>query len=358
MVPVLWWAAWEFSRAGVAVAGAAFLLLLALSPFLVDNLTLTHSGVGFHLISIVAIATLAVYAVFSPRVTARGLIARAAAAGVVLGVSAFCRTGSFALLPGFVLAAVLGVRRIEVGTRIERTAWLALAILLLVAPYAMLRQRRQHDVWIAIWEGLGDFDRTKGHYWTDEEVNKALSAAGLPAGKEPFAWVTDESEAFFRREVLRDIRSDPGWYGRILLRRVWATVSQEKVRAWGTRDWRWIRDQLAPNEGGMGKYYSWMVPANSFGFGRARVAVPIGVLVLPTLGLLVLSVPRVGRGRFPSLASSAGKSVAVLACLAAGAITVPVAITTASLPETQAFALVYVLGIALLIDGVVRQSRL
>jgi hypothetical protein len=169
--------------------------------------------------------------------------------------------------------------------------------------------------------------------------------------KELLGWVSAEAELFFRREVLTHVREDPRWFARILLRRVWSTITQEKVRAWTGRDWRWIRDHLAGNEGGIGKYYSWITPVNVFGLGNARVTVPVLLLMLPTAVLAALALMPPRSERSAVLKMAAMKAAAPLACLAAGAIVIPVAITTGSMPETEAFALVYVLGSALLVDG-------
>ena len=346
---VLWWTAWELSRAGRAVAAAVFLFLLALSPFVVDIVTFTHSGVSFYLVSMIAIVAMSSYAVFSERVTAGGVVARAAVAGAFLGISVWCRSSSMALLAGLVLALLLGARRLDRGPR--RAAWAALALAALVVPSLALRPPKGHAVWISIWEGLGDFDRTKGHVLWDDDAKRTLVNAGVPVRKELLGWVSEEAELFFRGEVLKHVREDPRWFARILLRRVWATITQEKVRAWTGRDWRWIRDHLTENEGGMGKYYSWITPVNVLGLGRARVTVPVLLLMLPTAVLVALALMPPWSERSAALKPAAMKAAAVLACLAASAIVIPVAITTGSMPETEAFALVYVFGSALLVDG-------
>jgi hypothetical protein len=109
---VMWWTAWELTRAGRTVAAAAFLLLLAICPYVADIVSFTHSGVSFYLVSLVSIVAVASYAVWSERVTAGGLAARSAVAGVLLGISVLCRAGSLALLPGLALAVLLGARRL------------------------------------------------------------------------------------------------------------------------------------------------------------------------------------------------------------------------------------------------------
>ncbi len=296
LVPVMWWTAWEFTRAGLPVA--------------------------------------------------------ALLAGVVLGVGALCRAGALALAPGVLLAVGLGGRRLEAGSRGRRWAVLAAAVLLLAAPCALLRRAQHHDVFISLWEGLGDFDRTRGHYFTDEDAQRVLAENRFHLGQERWEWVTDEAEDFFRRSVLGDVASDPAWYARIVLRRLWATVSQEKVRAWTSKDWRAIRDSALPAEGSIAKYYSWTTPVNRIGVGRARLAVPVPLLVLPTAALVALVFvrsPRLAAARAP-----AARGVAALACVALGAIALPLAVTTASMPETQSFVLVYFLGLALACDVLVR----
>jgi hypothetical protein len=352
-IPVLWWAAGEFASARMGWAGVAFVILLASSPFLVDGLTLGHSGVGFYMIAIVAIVPLAVYAIHSDRVSARGLLVRALAAGLVYGSSAACRSGAVALAPGFLLALVLGWRRMELGSGRPRWVVLAAGVVLLVAPYAMLRPARHHDVWITIWEGLGDFDRTKGHYWDDEEAKRSLVAAGLPLGRGLYGWATGDAETHFKDAVLRDIASDPVWFGRILLRRLWATVTEEKLRAWSAKDWRSIAASLTPQESGMSKHFSWVTPVNRIGAGHARVAVPVVLLMAPTVALLALAVPGRLGPRIAGLREASRRALATTACMAAGAVMLPVAITSASMVETQAFAFVYYLGLALLVQEMV-----
>lgn len=357
-VPVFFWIAWELARAGRSLAAGVFLLLLAGSPFFVDCLTLTHSGMGFYLVALLALAALASHAALSERVTASGLLVRALAAGVVFGVCVFCRSGTLALLPGFLAALAVAGGRLDVGRRRGlRWAVVATAFALLLAPGAAARRPQRHDVWIAVWEGLGDFDRTKGHYWADEDAQRVLAAAGFPPGRQRFDWVTHEAEAYLRGLVLDHVSSDPAWYGRILLRRVWATVTQAKVRAWSDQDWRAIWESVVPNEGSIAKYYSWATPVNRVGFGSARAAVPVLVLMAPTIGLLLLTVlagrgPRAEVVRRPLVMSS----VAV-GCVALGAIALPVAITTASMPETEAFALAYLLGCAFFVQELVRWAR-
>jgi hypothetical protein len=344
-VPVLLWISAEFNRAGHPVAGVAFPAVLASSPFVSDCLTLTHSGIGFYLIAVVAGLCVAVWGVGGEPPATGAFLVRAGVVGVVFAACVLCRSGTLAVLPGLVLALVLAwFRRVPAPSR----AWaLAAGLALLVGPYLGVRPREHHAVWITLWEGLGDFDRAKGHYWRDSEARKVLEGAGLDAGPKLGDWVTPEAEAYFRRSVLDDVLGDPGWYVGILARRAVATVTQEKLRAWGSRDWRWIDQQVLPNEGDIEKYYVRTTTADWFGWGPWRVELPVPLLVAPTLAVLVASLvpPRSWR------------PAALLGCAAAATLPAPLLVTSAAMTETQAFVLVYMLGFALGIDALWAAAR-
>jgi hypothetical protein len=345
-IPVLFWISWESARAGVRWAGALLVLLLAGSPFFVECLTLPHGALGFYMLAIVGIAPLALYAALSPAVRPAGFLARALIAGALVTVCCVCRSASAAIVPGYVLALALGARRLETG----RPRWLAFAaaVALLLGPYAAARPASQHDVWVTLWEGLGDFDRTKGHFWDDGELRRQLVAAGVPMKEGRFGFINEDSEAYLEQRVLGDIASDPLWYARILVRRVWATATQEKLRAWSSMDWRAIAASLSPYEDGMRKNFSWATPVNRLGSGRMRVTVPVLALLAPTLALLALAAARGSGPRIDAARHTARRALWPMACVAAGALALPVIITTAGLLETEAFSFVYVLGIALL----------
>jgi len=357
--PVAAWAAWELWRAGRPVAGLVFGGLLACSPYTVESLSLPYSAVGFYVIGVVGIVPLAAHACLA-RVRLAGLALRALAAGVVFALCVLCRSGSAFLLPGYVLALLVGAARLEPGTPPTRRATAKpLAAILLLAlfliPYVLARQPRHHEVWLGVWEGLGDFDRTRGHAWDDDAAREVLRAASVaPPERYPVWEDAPGNEALFRRLVLSDVRAAPGWYAGILARRLWATVAQRKLAPWALRDGSSIEPRRAPNEGAIDTYYAMATPVDWLGFGPWRLELPLVLFWGPTALLVLLFLA--GR-RAPPLRASAsrlGPGLLVLLCLGAGGLGLPVLFTTAGGLETEAFAVVYFLGFALLVDEVVR----
>jgi hypothetical protein len=213
-----------------------------------------------------------------------------------------------------------------------------------------MRPPRRHDVWQPLWEGLGDFDRTKGHAWSDPVAEEVVKKAGAEA-----LW-TRRSEAIFRALLLSDVRGDPLWYATILAKRVGATVVQWKLWPWGPRDGIHIRRRSSPNEGFIDKYYGYTTTVDHVGFGSRQVELPISLLLLPTVLLIALSLPT----RFAPGAQTVRRRRAGLeavGCVAVAALPLPVLITTAGAQETQAFALVYLLGLSFLAEEIMRLLR-
>jgi hypothetical protein len=351
--PLLPWTAWELARAGRPVAGVLFPLLLACSPFVVEVLSLPYSAVGFYLIGLLVLVPLATYA-FSGAVRLKGLIARTLLAGVVFAVCVLARGGTLLILPGFVvalgaacLAAPLPLRR--------RVLAFAVAVGLFLAPYALVRQPAHHDVWIALWEGLGDFDRTKGHTWGDAAARQVVRRAGieLPDSYPVFANAA-VAEPVFRRLFLSDVLSDPCWFAAILARRAWATLTQAKLAPGARSDGSSIAPQAVYNEGLIDIYYSMTTTVDWLGLGPWRFELPLPLLWGPTLALACL----VG-ARVRTLGAARGRSrpaIAVLTTLAVGGLSLPVLVTTAGGLETETFAVVYFLGFAFLADEALRYA--
>jgi hypothetical protein len=333
------WIAHEAFRGGAAVAGIAFLALLGLSPFVLETAAFTRSAAGFYVVALVAIVPLALYGLLGPAPTARGLAARWAAGGFVFGVCALCRSGVALMLPALLVLLAASLAPIDRG---RRPTAAAACLALLLAPYALMAQPERHDVWAGVWEGLGDFDREKGHAWSDpvaEDVVRRAGASGLR---------TAEGMAVLKREVFAHVREDPGWYAGILGRRLAATVSQHRLWPTVRADGLWMRRGTSANEGFIDKYYAYTTTVDFLGFGNDRqVELPIAVLVLPTLALFGWAA--VDRGlRAPA---------AAVAVLMAAALPLPVLITTAGAVEPQAFALAYGLGAAFLADALARRAR-
>lgn len=336
--PVLFWIAWEFADAGHPVAAAVFLGVLGLSSFFVKTLALTRYAVGFYLVGLLLIVPLAAYGVMNARPTLRGLLVRALLASGAFAIASACRSSVGLVLPGVLLAVFLGLRR-TTGPGWKRRAAFGAILLLFLAWYPAMGRSQGHDVWQPLWEGLGDFDRSKGYTWSDEVAEQAAQAAGAPG-----LW-TPESEAFFRASILRDVRSDPAWFAGILWKRLTATALLTKLWPWEPGDGPSMALGDSDNEGAMDKYYSYAPTADRFQLGRRQVEAPVWALLLPTLLLGVLAgapTALLGEERRRGIRALLG----VLACLALGALALPVLITTAGGQEPQALALAYLLGLA------------
>jgi hypothetical protein len=343
-VPVLLWTAWEFGEACRPVAGTLFLLLVACSPFVVEALALARSSIGFYVLAVLVLVPLAVYAVLGRGGSLRGLAWRAALATLFFTLAAWCRGGVLLLFPGFALALAVAFERVR-PPHLGR-AQRVLAILGLLAaflgPFAVLRPAGHHDVWAATWEGLGDFDREKGHTWSDPAAEELVALQGVRGLRNA------ESEQVLKAIVLRHIREDPGWYASILLKRVGATLTQWKLWPWGPRDGIHLRRASSPNEGYTDKYWGYTTTVDCFGLGSVVKEVPITVLLLPTLALLAAAAARRRGGWGPP---------AVVGMVAAATLPLPVLISTAGGLETEAFALAYFLGAAFLCDEIPRAVR-
>jgi hypothetical protein len=357
-VPLLPWTAWELARAGRPVAGVVFLLLLASSPFFVEALSLPYSAVGFYVIGLLLLVPFAANAVANaPRV--KGLIARTLLAGAAFTVCVLARGGTLLTLPGFFLALGIAVTSLEARWPCRRRA-LAFAAAggLFLAPYVLLRPPAHHDVWIALWEGLGDFDRTRGHTWADSAGKEVLRQAGIKLPERyPIFENTAEAEPLFRRLFLADVRSDPAWFAAILARRAWATLTQAKLRPWAPRDGVSIAPLSSPSEGAIDTYYAMTTPADWIGFGPWRCELPLSLLWGPTLLLILLFVLGRSVARLRPLATRLAPALLVLLCVAIAALGLPVLFTTAAGLETQAFVVVYFLGVAFLLDEALRYRR-
>jgi hypothetical protein len=338
-VPVMLWIAFESFRAGVPVAGGAFLALLGLSPYVVESLSFARSAIGFYLVALLTVVPLALYGLLGPPPTRNGLAARWAGAGVVFGVAALCRSGALFALPALVLVLALSIARLSAPPR-RRLLVALLGLTALLAPYALLRQPQHHDIWAAIWEGLGDFDRTRGHAWSDPVAEARVRREGA-TGR-----LSAEGMAVLRADVIDHVRDDPGWYAGILARRLSATVTQSRLWPSIRGDGLWMARSSSPNEGFMDKYYAYTTTVDFLGFGTHKLELPVVLMLLPTVGLLAWAAYN---RRLRPYAT-------VTLCLMAAAVPLPVGITTAGGVEPQAFALAYGLGFALLLDLLVARA--
>jgi hypothetical protein len=275
------------------------------------------------------------------------------------------------LLPGFAFAGLMAARRAGAGPApaSSRGRWilpLLLAFAIFAVPLAGARaaiaarvrqtfhafgegdpEPQQHAFWWGVWTGLGDFDRTKGYRWRDAAAAEAVAAAG---GPRLTGWYYDaRSEGILRAAVLRDIREDPLWYAGILARRAFATVSLRKLWPWAPTSGHSIAARTSWNEGVMDNYYGLVTPVDWAGAGHQRWEWPIPLMLVPTLALLAAAIrprrpPRAGLRRDAVLLATLGITTSIL----------PVAVSTASGIEPQAFALTYLMGAALAADQAAR----
>lgn len=346
-IPVLLWAAWELADAGWPVCGSAFPLVFASFPYAVEVLSLPYSAVGFYLLGLLGLVPLAAYAALG-RCRSRALFAlRLLAGGTCFALCMLCRGGALLLLPGFALAVLLAAARVLVPVGPARAVRVflvsAAALALFLVPYTLVRQPRHHEVWLGLWEGLGDFDRTKGHAWSDTVAKDALEREGVALRrKDSLLGKAAGTEAIFRRLVLADVREDPLWYARILGRRLFATVTQQKLWPWGPRDGATLALRSSPNEGHVDVYYRLTTRVDWVSLGPWRAEVPVSALLAPTALLLAVGL----RGR--------RRPLLVLLCLALAALGLPVLVTTAAAFETQAFALVYLVGFGFFLEEAAR----
>jgi hypothetical protein len=361
-LPLLCWLSVELGRAGAPLAGVAFGALFACSAYAVETLALPYSAVGFYLAATVALAALSAHASLGP-VSPGGLAGRALLAGSVLALSAWCRAGAILLVPGFLLALFLGACRAvpprgSLAARLPHLRATGFALLLgaaFLAPYVALAPPRGHEAWLGIWEGLGDFDRSRGHYWNDDHAKAVLRGAGFEAPPHEPVWKhAMRHEAFFRDLVLTGLVEGPAWYAGILIRRLWATVSLAKLRPYRQTDGQTFAPKTSAQEGAMDTYWRMTATVDVFGLGRSRREVRVGLLPLPTLLLVAAWLWRRFGAARPSWSASAGARLRVLLPVALGSLVSPVLITTASGLEPQAFALTYFLGAALLADLALR----
>ena len=344
-LPLLVWTAVELFDAGRPISGVVFPALVASSAYVVGALRLTYSSAGFYLAGLLLLVPWTVYAILG-RCRSRPLFAvRLALAAGFFAACALARSGTLFLLGGFLVATVIAVLRLfqDVGSRARRLALCLAAGALFVAPYALLREPQHHDIWLSLWLGLGDFDRVKGHYWSDSEAKKVVRSYGEE-------WNGPRSEEIFRRLTTAHVREDPLWYGAILGRRACATVSQRKLWPWGPRGGRSMEPRDRPNEGAIDDYYNLTPTADWFVVAARRMEAPVTLLLLPTWLLALTWAALRMAGTCGEACRGAGRCLAVLGVLGICALGVPVLVTTAGAIETEAFVLVYFLGLAFALD--------
>ncbi len=359
--PLLAWIATAFTLAGRPLAGVVFVLALGLMPFLAEALALSYSATGFHVLAALVSVPLAVYALFAPAIEDARWLIRVALAGLFLCICLLARGGAALTLLGPLTAIVVAATRVgHVRGRKPALRLALLSVAVLAAPYAAARVAVDHTVartaasygqgsvtpqrhafWFGIWTGLGDHDREKGYQWLDWAASSAVVAAGGTALRSDR--YDPANEAILRRLIVSDIESDPLWYVRILAHRAWGTVALVKLWPWAPLSGHSIAPSTHPNEGVIDSYYGLVTAADRSGIGHSRFEWPIPALVTPALVLLAFGLTRF-RARLGR------REPALLLILAAAVLPLPVLVGTGGAIEPQAFALVYALGWALLLD--------
>jgi hypothetical protein len=362
----------ECRKAGHAVAGGVLMALLAASGFFVDMLTLGYSAVSFHVMALLVLVGLSVYALGGPAPTIRGLLVRSLALGFLLGVFAIGRGTVLSILPAFVLALAVGVLRALPSAAgrpvaLRRAGLLAADVALLSLPYMGLNvivdgmvekvmtsrgrpmMPRYHDPALLLWKGLGDFDRTKGYEFRDKAGERAI-IQGSEKGN-----AARDQEIHLRKVILGDIQEDPLWFASILLKRAVSTITLYKVWPYGPWDGTSIIPAASSNEGVIDSYYSIAAHSDFYRLGPFAGELPIFVFLAPTvLFLMAAGLPRI-RSRAPALAAAARSGLGVAMLLSVGVLATPVLITTATAFEPECFVMVHLVACAFLVQGLVRQ---
>lgn len=344
LFPILVWLAVELDESGRPLVSALGCIGLGASAFLADSLALSYSSAGYYVLGTVLLATFAVATCLrSPGIAS--LWVKALVAGVFLALLVICRGGALLLLPGFCVAALRGSWR--AGGMRKWMVWVV-ACVLLIAPTVWAREEvdaltretfagrgrgtappQYHAVWFGIWAGLGDFDATKGHVWDDA----ATSAFMVQRGGSPLnpGSYDPRNEEILRSAVLADVLSDPSWYLTILTKRLGATIVQWNILPWGPSAGFSSRFDES-SRGYVASYYTLTAHVDVFRLYPLEVEVPFWALIALTASLLIL------RRKDEML---------WWLSFAAGALALPVLITTAGAIEPMGFGLVYVLGAAL-----------
>ncbi len=327
-VPLVFWMMVEFLRAREGAAGAVFLVLASSSAYLLEALTLPYSAAGFHFLAALVIVPLALFA-FGPPPTARGVWLRVGLTAIALHVAAWCRSSSMISMPAAALLLLIAIFRAEQRSSLKRrVALTAVLLCALVAPRA-LAPPQAHEFWVGMWEGLGDFDRQYGHGWSDPLARVTLDREGHTMETRGPYW-TEETEAIFRRLVLKDVRADPVWYVKILLRRAVATVTQWRLRPTMRDSGLSYQPSQHEAEGVTDTYYNFVKTADVFTASGRTWEAPLSSFWVAAALFVALALRR----RSPEWR----RRVAVTLSFALSALLMPVAVTTASGMETQVFA--------------------
>lgn len=341
-IPMMLWLCWALAvRAGRPVAAFVCALLLGFSSYVAETLSLPRSAVGFHLLGIILLAAVAVTLLCGSPLPRRRAGVHIAVASLFFSLFTVTRAGTGLTAAGFLLTFLLYERRFAVPRRVVTTTALGW-FLLFLAPYLILRPVEAHNVWVSIWEGLGDFGRDRGFSWHDRDAKRVLEAAGIEPFTDP-KLVTQEHERFFRDRVAVAIFDDPLWYAGVLIRRMGSTVSFAALGPNCERDGRSVEDPSS--------HYKYTSGADHFGLGRSRFELPSQVLFLPILIWGGLALVRARRG-----APEWREQLEVGAVILLGVLPAPVLISTLSGQETQMMFVLSVYAASCLVAAVFTRS--
>jgi hypothetical protein len=240
------------------------LALVASSAFVIDVLMLDYSATGFSLLAVLLVALLATQAFFGRPTAARAVAARAARGPALSAGSPQPGAGSLLTLAGVVPALLVASQASAAGCACESARGASRSPRSSCTPRparcrALLHERwlqgtlerlqiyrkpkAVHDVWVTLWQGLGDFDRSKGHTFLDKAGELEAKKHGSPLR------LSERSEELFRSLLLRDVREDPLWYAGILARRTLATLTLRKLWPWGPLDGKSFAGSEPPRRG-------------------------------------------------------------------------------------------------------------
>jgi hypothetical protein len=346
-LPVLAWTLWEYLRVGRGLVAGTFLLCCCCSPCVVDALVMPYGAQGFYYLALVVLVALGAPAFLGVPSTLRAHAVRLLWAGLLFAICVVCRSGTILMLPGFALVMAAEAWRFgrrSGALRIRSTLLrAAVGLAIFLAPLVVLKPARQHDVWLSMWLGLGDFDRTKGHVWADAAAKQFLAERGVAVPpRQPVWFRAVDTDPLFRQGFQESVASDPWWYMGILAQRVYATTTQIKLWPYGSSDGRSYSPAGHVNEGVIDIYYNFTTTADWLGLGPWRAELPLPLLWAPAL-LALAAVRRTGSA-----------CLALMGSLAVAALGLPVIVTTAGAIETQAFVLVYYLALGFVIAFLVR----
>ena len=356
---VLIWLSIESTRAGWPVFGFVMSLLVAVSAFCRDTMMLGYSAVGFYLLGLLA-ALAFLIGVCRPALGDRGLLLRAFIAGAFLAIATAGRVTSAVVLPVLCATSIwVAVRRRRPGLKAALVA--LVSALLLIAPTFLFRFHMRslaaeasgrwggvpppsyHAFWMAQWQGLGDFDRTHGHVFTDQAGMKAVSERG---GSD---MLSERSEGIMKTRFLDSIRSEPSWYALILAQRVVATVSFRKLWPQATPERPGFTPSGSENEGVMDAYWGLTEGADTFSLGSRRLEIPAVLLPVSLLVFLIASAY--------ARKSEGAEWHAIPFVYTACVLPAPVLSTIAGSFEPQAFVLVVFSALAALAQQAVHSWR-